>query len=404
MKLRYKLLLLPLILMATTAFADQKKSDFTLKSVVIDAGHGGKDPGALSPDKKTRESDLTLKIAKLLAEKIRNNYPDVKVGMTRESDKFIELIDRAKIATRQNADLFISIHINAAKKSTAANGFSVYILGQSADKSKDTYAFNMEVVARENSVIYLEEDYSTKYAEDNSPEAQILKQFMYNAFREQSLLFAEAVDDEMKSGPFRKSLGVHQANICVLRQASMPAVLLELGFLSNADDLKTLRKPETPEALAEKIFQAFRTYKTNYDRSVSTSADTAPAEAPAAKPAAPADKPAAAPAPQTKTPETKPATQPEPAAPAAKAADKPQDPVTYGVQVMASSKLISATDKMFKGYPCEVFKIGTLYKYVLVLSEDKTAVAKSYVDISKSFPGCFCVKVENEELVRCNIK
>lgn len=420
MKFGYKLIILPLILLATITSSGQNQSDFTLNSVVIDPGHGGKDPGTMSADKKTRESYLTLKISKLLAEKIRTAYPDMNVVLTREKDVYVDLIERAKIATKQNANLFISIHINAAKKNSTANGFSAYILGQSADKSKDTYAFNMEVVARENSVIYLEDDYSSKYAEDNSPEAQILMQFMYNAFREQSLQFAECVDDCMGKGPFRKSGGVHQANFCVLRQASMPAVLLELGFMSNAEDLKVLRREDSAEVLAQNIFKAFSKYKADYDKSVATEAQK-PAAAPEQK---------AAPGTQSSPVEQKAAparTENTPAAPVeqkaapvkagtpdAAAAEKKAEPVKtenpsagevcYGVQVLASSRVINTSDKVFKGYPCEVFKVGNLYKYILVLSTDKSTVSKSFVDISQKFPDSFCVKVENGVPSRCNIK
>ena len=235
MNFRRAVLLLASIAIYIAAPA-QNAADLRLNTIVLDPGHGGKDPGCISQDKRTQEKNLTLTISRKLAEKIRKQYPEMKVLLTREKDEFVALRDRALFATKNNANLFISIHINAASN-RSANGFAAYILGQSSNKNTDTYAFNMDVVTRENSVIYLEDD-ATVYGDlnDNSPEAQIMSQFMYNAFREQSLEVAETMNGAMKT-PFKHSYGVQQANFQVLREASMPAVLLELGFISNAGDL-----------------------------------------------------------------------------------------------------------------------------------------------------------------------
>ena len=147
---------------------------FALKTVVIDAGHGGKDPGGVSRDKKTYEKNLVLDIAKRFGNKIKTKYPEVKVVYTRSSDVYVTLNDRADIANRNNADLFISIHTNAAG-SSAARGASVHVLGQSGNPNRDLYASNFDVCKRENSVILLEEDYSTAYQgfDPNSPESFI---------------------------------------------------------------------------------------------------------------------------------------------------------------------------------------------------------------------------------------
>ena len=134
-----------------------------LKTVVIDPGHGGKDPGCVCRDGKTYEKNLALDISLRLGKMIRDSLPDVKVLNTRGDDRFIPLINRAKFATGNDADLFISVHINAQEKGTNANGYSIHLLGESRDKTKDTYAFNMDVCRRENSVILLEDDYKTTY-------------------------------------------------------------------------------------------------------------------------------------------------------------------------------------------------------------------------------------------------
>ena len=255
-----------LLFPALSAGAQNPVPDLSLDCVVIDPGHGGKDPGTVSIDRKTYEKTLTLAISKKLAERIRKAYPSVKVYLTREDDRFIELSERARFASARDAKLFISIHINATKSRTA-NGFSAYILGQSSDKNKDTYAFNMEVLKRENSVIYMEND-TTKYQNfDSSPESRILMQLMSNAYREQSLLLAQLMNDGMK-GPFKRNIGVYQGNFAVLRLASMPAVLVEAGFLSNAEDLAVLRSEKSNELIADNLYAAFKEYNTRYDESV----------------------------------------------------------------------------------------------------------------------------------------
>lgn len=370
MNFRRAVLLLASIAMYIAAPA-QNAADLRLNTIVLDPGHGGKDPGCISQDKRTQEKDLTLTISKKLAEKIRKQYPEMKVLLTREKDVFVALRDRARFATKNNANLFISIHINAASN-RSANGFAAYILGQSSNKNTDTYAFNMDVVTRENSVIYLEED-STVYGDlnDNSPEAQIMSQFLYNAFREQSLGFAETVNGKM-GAPFKHSYGVQQANFQVLREASMPAVLLEMGFISNAGDLTLLRSDKSLDQMVDNLFKAFCDYKTSYDASVSISAT--------------AERPAPAPASQA---------QPAPASNTTETAAQVQDgSVYYGTQVLASSKLMKESDSYFKGYKVRTVKSGNLYKYIVGFSEDLNQAKKENSDIKKVFKDSFMVKVE----------
>ena len=402
MNFRRAVLLLASIAISIAAPA-QNAADLRLNTIVLDPGHGGKDPGCISQDKRTNEKTLTLAISKKLAEKIRKQYPEMKVLLTREKDEFVALRDRARFATKNNANLFISIHINAATN-RSANGFAAYILGQSSNKNTDTYAFNMDVVTRENSVIYLEDD-STVYGDlnDNSPEAQIMSQFLYNAFREQSLGFAETVNSKMKT-PFKHSYGVQQANFQVLREASMPAVLLELGFISNAGDLTLLRADKSIDQMVDNLFKAFCEYKTNYDASVTISAP-APAPAPTPTPA-----PTAAPAqPQAPAPTTEsgirpyPAqtTQETPAPQAAPAVSQPQEnAVYYGTQVLASSKLMKDSDKFFKGYKVKTIKTGNLYKYIIGFSEDLDQAKKENSSIKKDFKDSFMVKVEGDTATR----
>ena len=205
-----------------------------LSTVVIDPGHGGKDSGAVSRDKKSQEKTFTLDIAKALADKIRAAYPDVKVILTRTDDRYVTLGGRADIANDASANLFVSIHINANAKSSP-NGFSAHVLGQSSVKNRDLYANNMDIVRRENSVILLEDDYSSTYGDfdPNDPESYIFMNLMQNANLEQSIRFAQLAEKHLKGGPIRTDRGVSQDPFLVLWRTAMPAVLLELGFISN---------------------------------------------------------------------------------------------------------------------------------------------------------------------------
>ena len=379
------------------ASAQKKEADLRLNTIVIDPGHGGKDPGTVSADKKTYEKTLSLKISKQFADKVREAYPDMKVILTRDKDVFIPLNNRAKKASAASAQLFISIHINSIKNKNA-HGFSAWILGPANKSNYDSYEVNMEVCKRENSVIFLEDDYSTTYKDyDDSPESQIFLQLMQNAFREQSLSFAETVSSHMKGGPFTKNWGVMQGNFAVLRLASMPAVLLEFGFLSNSDDLALLRSDARINEIVSNLFDAFVEYKRNYDHSVSLDTPQAPANnTPAATAEASAKPEAPANSETTVKPETPSKTEEAPA----KSETAVESQVLYGTQVLASSKLMQKNDKFFKGFSVEAVLAGNLYKYVLGASSDLATAKKNYKEIKQKFPDSFFVKVEGNQISR----
>ena len=378
-----------LLFPALSAGAQNPVPDLSLDCVVIDPGHGGKDPGTVSIDRKTYEKTLTLAISKKLAERIRKAYPSVKVYLTREDDRFIELSERARFASARDAKLFISIHINATKSRTA-NGFSAYILGQSSDKNKDTYAFNMEVLKRENSVIYMEND-TTKYQNfDSSPESRILMQLMSNAYREQSLLLAQLMNDGMK-GPFKRNIGVYQGNFAVLRLASMPAVLVEAGFLSNAEDLAVLRSEKSIELIADNLFAAFKEYKTRYDESVRVGGEPL-APIGEIQPESPEEAPAVV--------EETPVQPVQPEQPAAEAAPEAAPAVRYGVQVLASSRLMKDGDPYFQGFRVTAVRAGNLYKYILEVSPDPEAARASFVEVKKKFKDSFLVEIRDDQVSR----
>ena len=366
------------ICLSTTANAQT----LGLKTVVIDPGHGGKDAGAVSTDKKTMEKSIVLDISKKLKDKISSAYPGVKVLMTRDDDSFVELNNRARFATKNNADLFISVHINSVDgKRTAPNGYSVHILGPSNDKNKDTYAFNMEVCKKENEVILLEDDYSTTYQgfDPNNPESDIYLRLMANSYREQSLIFAQLVDDKMKKGPFTKDNGIYQNNFAVLRLASMPAVLLELGFISNPNDLAQLRKESARDNIAQHLFEAFCEYKSFYDESVGAVAEKA-----------------------QHTEKTGNVQDTKSEATDAQSAVSGDESCIYATQVLASAKDMKPDDPYFLGYTCKKLKSGKLYKYYIGLSTDLEEAKEISRDIRTKYPDAFLVRIENDIALRVN--
>lgn len=348
-----------------------------LNTVVIDPGHGGNDPGCISKDRKTKEKDLTLDISKRLAGKIRAEYPEMKVLQTRNTDVFIPLVQRAQIANSAHANLFISIHINATT-GTAANGYSVHVLGQSSKKGRDLYSNNFNECARENSVILLEDDYSTNYQgfDPNDPESSILFSLMQNAYLEQSLMFADDVNRALKPGPFRTSRGVHQDPFLVLWKTAMPSVLIECGFISNLNDLSSLRSAAKLDEIAEGIFKAFKQFKTDYDRSLNVTIPQS-AQTTSAKPSEP----------ETSKASERPAVEEAPAA-----AGK----IWFGTQILALSRKLADDDPAFLGQKVTVVRDGNIYRYIVGCSADrKEALAESRV-LKKSFPDSFLVRVDQE--------
>lgn len=347
--------------------ADGRDVKLGLNTVVIDPGHGGNDPGCISKDRKTKEKDLTLEISRRLASKIKEAYPEVKVIRTRDKDVFIPLVQRAQIANNAHADLFISVHINATT-GTAANGYSVHVLGQSSKKGRDLYSNNFNECARENSVVLLEDDYSTNYQgfDPDDPESSILFSLMQNAYLEQSLMFADNVNTAMRGGPFRTSRGVHQDPFLVLWKTAMPSVLVECGFISNAADLAVLRNSERLDEIACHIMEAFRKFKTAYDGSLAIT------PSPAAQ--------------QDKTD-----TRPETAA-AQESGTSGSAPV-YGMQILALSRKIPADDAVFLGLDVTVVKDGDIYRYMAGCSGDRKKAEAEMPGIRKKFPDSFPVKI-----------
>ena len=223
--------------------------------VVIDAGHGGKDPGAVG--RKAREKVINLNVALALGKLIENNCPDTRVVYTRQTDVFLSLDKRARIANKAKADLFISIHTNALPKGRIARGTETYTLGMHRANDK------LEVAQRENAVILVEENYKEGYAGFNpkSAESYIVFEFMQDKHMEQSVSLAKLIQSQFRSYAKRVDKGVHQAGFLVLRETSMPSVLVELGYISTPDEETYLNSKKGVEALSRSIYNAFVAYK-----------------------------------------------------------------------------------------------------------------------------------------------
>lgn len=255
----------PLFLLASTP-----SNGKMIKCVVIDAGHGGHDPGAVSPN-KTKEKDVTLSIALKLGALIEKNHPEVKVVYTRKTDVFVELHRRAGIANDNKADLFISIHCNSSKKSEPF-GVETWVMG--LHKS----AANLEVAKKENASILMEKNHSVKYDgfKPNSAEAYIIFSLFQNMYLNNSLVFANAIQLNFKNKLKFLDRGVKQAGFLVLYKTAMPSVLVEVGFLSNSHDEKYINKPEGRESIVNSLYMSFVNYKNTIEGTSDVAAQTAP--------------------------------------------------------------------------------------------------------------------------------
>jgi N-acetylmuramoyl-L-alanine amidase len=243
-------------LLITASFKPAGITEYKVDKIVIDAGHGGKDPGTHGVF--SREKDIALKIALELGRIIKQNLNDVEIIYTRNNDTFVELDDRANIANKNDADVFISIHCNSVPANQSIiYGTETYVMGQHTSEG------NFEVTKRENSVILLEENYDEKYEgfDPKSPESLILFSLYQNAYINNSLNLADKIEHQFANRVGRNSRGVRQAGFWVLWRTSMPSVLIEVGYLSNSKEEKYLNDELGQVYLASGIFRAFRDYK-----------------------------------------------------------------------------------------------------------------------------------------------
>ena len=345
--------------------------------VVIDAGHGGHDPGAIG--KISKEKNINLKVALKLGGLIKMNCNDVKVIYTRTRDVFIPLDRRAEIANDAKADLFISIHTNALAKNRTAQGPSTWTLGLA--KSDD----NLEVAKRENGVILYENDYETRYAgfNPNSAESYIIFEFMQDKYMSQSVHLAQLVQKQFKNFCKRQDRGVHQAGFLVLKASAMPSILVELGFISTPAEERYLNTESGSSTLAEGIYKAFLTYKKEQELRQKGSNGNAVKPATNTKPAD-NEKPAANKKPASEKP----------------ANEKPSAEVIFKVQIATSSTKLSMKDKRFNGVPnVEMYQEKGFYKYTAGASTNYYDVLQRKRQLEKRFKGAFIIAFQNGQKI-----
>ena len=399
--------------------------------LVIDAGHGGKDAGCVG--KVSKEKTLTLRYALAFGKIVERNCPDVKVIYTRTSDRFLELWQRAEIANKNKADLFVSVHINAVAKGSSVHGYQTYALGRGETTGKKGIQENLEVAKRENSVIYMEKDYQQRYQGfDNSPESNIMFEFIQDKNMERSVELARLFQKSICAATGRLDKGAHQNNLAVLRLTSMPACLMELGFISNPDEEAFMNASSSTDKYARGFLKAFISYKNKYfdglhvpyrpqDIKETQLPQVVPDEfkEPQPEQAAAAKKrtqPTTQPKqPQPKQPES---TQPNQAAtplPAGEgqgvglpserqvsSSENPGLPI-FKIQILTGRQKLKTTDRQFKGLAdVDCFEEAGMYKYTVGASSDYNAIARQRREILDKFPEAFIIAFKNGQKMNVN--
>ena len=377
-----------------TSLAANKR--FTL---VIDPGHGGHDAGALGAISK--EKNINLAVALRFGKYVEQNLPEVRVIYTRKTDVFIPLNERANIANRANADLFISVHTNALPAGKVARGFETYTLGM--HRAKD----NLDVAMRENSVISMEKDYQQRYQgfDPRSSESYIIFEFIQGKNMERSVELARMIQRGVCDGANRPDKGVHQAGFLVLRETSMPGCLIELGFITTPDEERLLNNDSRVDDIARGIYEAFAKYKNKYDRSVSVPYRAKDSE----EVNIPKIVPDQEPAPKTrvvtrgKQPKREEATPEQPKREVKKQEPKKvekkaeiADAPVFKLQIFVGSRNLRKGDAHFKGETdYDSFQEGNLVKYTLGASTNYNEIYRLRKEKLDKFPEAFIIAFKN---------
>jgi len=343
--------------------------------LVIDPGHGGKDAGALG--RKGEEKNINLAVAKLAGQYIADEHPDVKIVYTRTKDVFIGLDERADIANKANANLFISIHSNSlADRKSPIKGAEVYIFGVTR------IAENLDVAKRENSVILLEDNYEQKYEgyDPNSAESSIIFEFMVNLYAEQSLDFASMVEKELVKTAKREDRGVRQAGYLVLRKSSMPRILIELDYINNSESENYLLSATGQKSLARAISNAFTEYKKGFDDKEKNSVKENAVEQHAKV-----------------LPDTsrQPLRKDQAPANTVKQDKTVSSGRVYKIQILASLNKLSDKSPELKGYKADYYVEGKYYKYTYGESSDLNVINNLRRKIAGDFKTAFVIAFEN---------
>lgn len=346
------------LLLICSAVTRLSAKDFT---VVIDAGHGGKDPGAVSANQKIYEKTITLNVALMVGEAIQANHPEVKVLYTRKTDKFVGLSDRAALANKANADLFISIHTNAATNRTA-RGAETFTLGIEEARTER----NLEVAKRENGVIFLEDNHERTYANfnPNSPESYIIFEYMQSEFVKESIHIAQYVQENLTADAGRIDRGVRQAGFLVLNATSMPSILVELGYISNAEEAKYLASAAGQKKMSRCISQAFDKYYADLKK-IKAGNEQA-----------------------ITTPPSKPSTKGNEAQGNIANEEMP----VFKIQFLTTSKKLAQGDNAFKGLsPVEYYQDKGMYKYTYGNTTDYNEIVRMKRKVNEKFKDAFIV-------------
>ena len=377
------LILTLLCMLVLTATGANRR--FTL---VIDPGHGGHDAGALGAISK--EKNINLSVALQFGKYVERNMPDVRVIYTRKTDVFIPLKERANIANRANADLFISVHTNALPAGKIARGFETYTLGM--HRAKD----NLDVAMRENSVISMERGYQQTYQgfDPRSSESYIIFEFIQGKNMERSVELARNIQRKVCSGANRPDKGVHQAGFLVLRETSMPSCLIELGFITTADEENLLNDASRVDDIARGIYEGFAQYRNKYDKSISVPYRAADTESVSVARIV-SDKTQEQPERRSEDVDTAPrrtAAQNKPAQQKANVTDAP----VFKLQIFVSNRTLRKGDAHFKGETdYDSYQEGNMVKYTMGASTNYNEIFRLRKSLAEKFPEAFIIAFKN---------
>jgi N-acetylmuramoyl-L-alanine amidase len=358
--------------------AQMKENEFNLKTVIIDAGHGGKDPG--SPGKQTTEKEVALAVALKAGQYIERDFKNVKVVYTRKTDEYVSLLQRAEIANTNKADLFISIHVNG-NENDQVTGTESLVLGLHRAGE------NFEVAKRENSVILLDDDYNEKYEgfDPNNPESYIMFSLMQNLYFEQSISFAALVQEQFRERAQRKDRGVKQQGLLVLAQTAMPGILIETGFITNRVEETFLMSEEGQDLIASAIFRAFRDYKNIIESKTSFVVSHTEKQL--------ADSDTLIEKQKTGDDSLLMVVEENPVA-------RTISPVAFKVQIAASSKPIAPGSHIFKGLSgVTEYHVGNMFKYAVGSSPTFQEIIPFSKQIKERFPDAFVIAVKENKII-----
>ena len=385
-------------MLAMTSFAANR--NFTL---VIDAGHGGHDAGARGAI--SMEKNINLSVALQFGRYVEKYMPEVRVIYTRKTDKFVSLIERANIANRANADLFISVHTNALPAGKIARGFETYTLGM--HRAKD----NLDVAMRENSVISMEKDYKQTYQgfDPKSSESYIIFEFIQGKNMERSVELARMIQRKVCDNANRPDKGVHQAGFLVLRETSMPSCLIELGFITTPDEERILNNSDRVNEIAKSIYDGFAQYRNKYDKRVTVpyrplqSGDVEELkEQESQHQVEPQRKNEAQKKVEVlKKTEALKRTEPQKKAEVQKRVvaqkkSEPKDAPVFKLQIFVSDRILRKGDAHFKGETdYESFREGNLVKYTMGASSNYNEIYRLRKSLQEKFPEAFIIAFKN---------